>query len=85
MLGSLRVRLPLVFLGGILLAGVVTAAISIRLFQSYARDSTLSNLSKDAHGVAQLYANAVKSSYGNKHDQRVPTKYTRKSLEQATG
>jgi signal transduction histidine kinase len=85
MLGSLRVRLPLVFLGGILLAGVVTAAISIRLFQDYARESTLTNLSKDAHGVARLYANAVQNSYGNKHDQRVPTKYTRKTLEQATG
>ena len=34
MLGSLRVRLPLVFLAGIVLAGVVTTVISVRLFQS---------------------------------------------------
>jgi signal transduction histidine kinase len=85
MLGSLRVRLPIVFLGGILLAGVVTAAISIRLFQDFSRDATRSSLTREAHGVAQLYAAAVKASYGNKHDRRVPAVYTRKSLEQATG
>ena len=32
-LGSLRVRLPLVFLAGIVLAGVITTVIAIRLFQ----------------------------------------------------
>ena len=85
MLGSLRVRLPLVFLGGILLAGIVTAAISIRLFQDYAHDATRNNLSREAYGVAQLYSKAIEASYGNKHDQRAPTVYTRKSLEQATG
>jgi signal transduction histidine kinase len=85
MFGSLRVRLPIVFLGGILLAGIVTAAISIRLFQDYAHDATVANLSRDAHGVAQLYATAVVNSYGNKKDQRVPTKYTRQILEKATG
>jgi len=85
MLGSLRVRLPLVFLGGILLAGVVTAAISIRLFQDYARDSTFGNLSRDAYGVARLYSRAAQNYVGNKKDQRAPTKYTRESLEKATG
>jgi hypothetical protein len=37
-LGSLRVRLPLVFLAGILLSGAITTAISIRLFQQFAHD-----------------------------------------------
>jgi signal transduction histidine kinase len=85
MLGSLRVRLPLVFLGGILLAGVVTAAISIRLFQQFAHDQAIGGLSREAHGVAQLYAKAVKASYGNKNDRRKPPIYTAKSLERATG
>ena len=85
MLGSLRVRLPLVFLGGILLAGVVTAAISIRLFQNFSHDSTRSNLAREASGVAQLYSDAVTSSYGNKNDRQAPAVYTRKSLERATG
>ena len=55
MLGSLRVRLPLVFLAGIVLAGVITTAISIRLFQDFARDQALSKLSSEAYGIAQLY------------------------------
>ena len=38
MLGSLRVRLPLVFLAGIVLAGVITTAIAIRLFQQFAAE-----------------------------------------------
>jgi len=84
-LGSLRVRLPIVFLGGILLAGVVTAAISIRLFQNFSHDSTRSTLAHNAYGVAQLYSSAVEASYGNKHDRRLPAVYTRTILEQATG
>jgi signal transduction histidine kinase len=85
MLGSLRVRLPLVFLGGILLAGIVTAAISIRLFQNFSNDSTRANLARNAYGVAQLYSGAVKASYGNKRDRKAPAVYTRKTLEAATG
>jgi signal transduction histidine kinase len=83
--GSLRVRLPLVFLGGIVLAGVVTAAISIHLFQQFAHDSTISNLSHEAQGVSLLYANAVNHSYGNKNDRRQPPVYAAKTLERATG
>jgi signal transduction histidine kinase len=85
MLGSLRVRLPIVFLGGILLAGIVTAAISIRLFQDFAHDSTLANLSQEAQGVALLYSNAINASYGNKNDRRKPAVYTARSLERAMG
>jgi signal transduction histidine kinase len=84
-MGSLRVRLPLVFLGGILLAGVVTAAISIRLFQQFAHDSAIANLSHNAQGVAALYSNAVNESYGNKSDKRKPPVYAAQTLEKATG
>ena len=34
--GSLRVRLPLVFLAGIILAGLVTTLIAVRLFRDFA-------------------------------------------------
>ena len=85
MFGSLRVRLPLVFLGGILLAGVVTAAISVRLFQQFAHDQTISKLSREAHGVAQLYAAAINGGYGNKQDTRAPSRFAAISLERATG
>jgi len=37
-LGSLRFRLPALFLLGIVLAGVLAALISLRLFQTYTRD-----------------------------------------------
>src|SRR5207237_550359 len=50
--GSLRVRLPLVFLAGIALAGVVTTVIAIQLFQSFAHDQALTSLNREATGVA---------------------------------
>jgi signal transduction histidine kinase len=84
-LGSLRVRLPLVFLAGIILAGVVTTLIAIRLFRDIARDQALAKLSREAHGIAALYAEAVPASYGNKQDRRAPSKYTAESLQTATG
>jgi signal transduction histidine kinase len=82
-LGSLRVRIPLVFLAGILLAGAVTTAISVRLFQQFAHDQALAKLSREAYGIAQLYSPAP--SYGNKKDTRAPTAFDAESLEQATG
>jgi signal transduction histidine kinase len=83
--GSLRVRLPLVFLAGILLAGLVTTLIAVRLFRDFAHDQALSKLSREAHGIAQLYSEGVAASYGNKVDRRAPPKVTADSLEKATG
>jgi signal transduction histidine kinase len=85
MLGSLRVRLPLVFLAGIILAGLVTTLIAVRLFRDFAHDQALTKLSREAHGIAELYARGVNESYGNKVDRRVPGKVTANSLERATG
>jgi len=85
MLGSLRVRLPLVFLGGILLAGVVTAVISVRLFQQFAHDQALSSLSREANGIAQLYQTAITGGYGNRKDRRAPSRFAAASLQRATG
>jgi signal transduction histidine kinase len=82
-LGSLRVRLPLVFLAGILIAGAITTAISVRLFQEFTHNQALSKLGREAHGIAQLYSPA--SSYGNAKDTRAPTAFDAESLEQATG
>jgi signal transduction histidine kinase len=91
MLGSLRVRLPLVFLAGIVLAGVVTTLISIRLFQDFSRDQTLTKLKREGHGIAQLYSAAVVASYGNvdkktgkSNDRQAPT-FDAPNLERATG
>ncbi|MFL5964345.1 MAG: sensor histidine kinase [Gaiellaceae bacterium] len=91
MLGSLRVRLPLVFLAGIVLAGVITTLISIRLFQDFSRDQTLTKLKREGYGIAQLYSAAVTASFGNvdkktgkSNDQKPPT-FDAPNLERATG
>ena len=91
MLWSLRVRLPLVFFAGILLAGIVTTLISVRLFQDFSRDQALTKLKREAHGIAQLYSAAVQASYGNtdkstgESTDRKPPTFDAPNLEQATG
>lgn len=87
MLGSLRVRLPLVFLAGIVLAGVITTLIAVRLFEDFARDQAIANLTREAHGIATLYSEAVSASYANgkgKKDREPPT-FAAPTLEVATG
>ena len=59
MLGSLRVRLPALFLLGIVLTGVLAALISLRLFQTYTRSQSVQELQREASGLAQLYADAA--------------------------
>src|SRR5882672_2055428 len=90
MLGSLRVRLPLVFLAGIVLAGVITTLISVRLFQDFSHSQALSKLKREGHGIAQLYSDAVAASYGNvdksnKPNDRKPPAFDAPNLERATG
>jgi signal transduction histidine kinase len=90
-LWSLRVRLPFVFFAGILLAGIVTTLISVRLFQDFSRDQALTKLKREAHGIAQLYSAAVQASYGNtdkktgESNDRKPPTFDAPNLEQATG
>jgi signal transduction histidine kinase len=82
-LSSLRVRLPLLFLAGILLSTVVTTAISIRLFEDFARDQAESDLRRDAAGIAKLYSEAVKETFGN--TSRRPATFAPATLEKASG
>ena len=56
MLGSLRFRLPALFLLGILLSGLVATLISIRFFQSYNRARAVDELRSESVGIVQLYA-----------------------------
>jgi signal transduction histidine kinase len=84
MFGSLRIRLPLLFLAGIALAGVVTTLIAVRLFEDFSHDQTLAGLTREANGIAALYSSAVEASYGNPEDRSAPTFAARK-LQQATG
>jgi signal transduction histidine kinase len=56
MFGSLRVRLPALFLLGAVLAGLVAALISIRFFQSYTHQRAVVELRSEGAGIVQLYA-----------------------------
>src|SRR4051812_22391704 len=56
MFGSLRFRLPAVFLAGIVLAGLVASLISVRFFQSYTRARAVDELRSESVGIVQLYA-----------------------------
>jgi signal transduction histidine kinase len=58
-LGSLRVRLPALFLLGIVLAGIVAALISIRFFQSYTRERAIDELRSEGAGIVRLYSTSA--------------------------
>ena len=53
---SLRFRLPALFLLGVVIAGIVTAAITIRLFQDYTESQTVADLRRQARELGQLFA-----------------------------
>jgi signal transduction histidine kinase len=80
---SLRVRLPLLFLAGLVIAGIVTSLIAVQLFRDFARHQALSNLRNEASGIASLYSGAVKADFAA-NAQRCPS-FARKALESATG
>src|SRR3954454_11364449 len=56
MLGSLRFRLPALFLVGILLAGLIASLISIRFFQSYEHARAIDELRSESGHIVQLSA-----------------------------
>ncbi|MFI5302035.1 MAG: ATP-binding protein, partial [Polyangiales bacterium] len=87
MFSSLRVRLPLLFLAGIVLAGIVTTLIAVQLFREFARDQTLGELHREASGIAQLYSNAVNATFGTsvRRNSRLAPTFARANLEKATG
>ena len=57
--GSLRFRLPAVFLLGIVLAGVVSALIAVQLFSGFTRNQSYAELGREARGIARLYGDAA--------------------------
>ena len=52
---SLRYRIPAFFLVGVLVAAAITALLAVRLFRDDSRDRTLSELRRQAAGLARLY------------------------------
>jgi signal transduction histidine kinase len=54
-LRSLRYRIPAFFLVGVLVAAAITALLAVRIFRDDSRDRTLSELRRQAAGLARLY------------------------------
>jgi two-component system OmpR family sensor kinase len=82
MFTSLRFRLPAFFLAGVALAGIVSTAIAVQLFQDHIRSQSLSELKREARGLAELYGQAaVKSS----DEGRSGPGFAATELERATG
>ena len=82
MLGTLRFRLTALFLSVVLVFGLVSMAFAVRLFQDVTRSESVSELKREAAGLADLYAeSAVRSS---DEGARAP-EFAAKNLELATG
>jgi two-component system OmpR family sensor kinase len=80
--GSLRFRLPALFLLGIVIAGVVSAVIAVQLFQGYTRDSSYEELGREARGIARLYGSAALRAA----EEGTPAPdFAQEALELATG
>jgi len=79
---SLRFRLPALFLAGVVIAGVVTALLALRLFQNYTHNDTLATLRRQAAGLASLYAD--QGTRGGDQGRPAP-RFAARLLERATG
>jgi two-component system, OmpR family, sensor kinase len=79
---SLRFRLSALFLFGIIVAGLVTGALAVRLFQDYTRVRTLNELRRQASGLADLYAEQAVRSVA---EERAAPRFAAPILERATG
>src|SRR5215210_1187392 len=81
MFRSLRFRLPAFFLAGVVLAGLVSTAIALGLFQDYTEDRLVQELRREARGLATLYAEqAIRAA-----DEDRPYFVAPERLEQASG
>src|SRR3954454_18483818 len=82
MFRSLRFKLPALSLAGIALAGIVTTAIALRLYQGYTHDQSLRELRREAKGLTQLYAEqALRAS----DEGKASPDFAAAQLEAATG
>ena len=82
MFRSLRFRLPAFYLAGVALAGIVTTAIAVQLFQDHVRSQSLSELRREANGLSDLYAQQAIRSLD---EGRSAPDFAGPELEKATG
>jgi signal transduction histidine kinase len=71
---SLRFRLSAIFLAAVVLAGLVSSLIAIRLFQDYTQSQTLKELRRESLGITRFYA-----------EQAGINTFSATNLEKATG
>ena len=82
MLGTLRFRLTAVFIAVVLVFGLVSIGLAIRLFQDVTREQSVAELRREASGLAALYAeSALRSS---DEGAKAP-EFAAEKLELATG
>ena len=82
MLGTIRLRLTVLFLAVVLVFGLVSIALAVRLFQDVARSESVQELEREAAGLAHLYAEAALRS--NDEGAKAPA-FAAENLELATG
>lgn len=82
MLGTLRFRLTALFLVVMLVFGLVSTALAVRLFQDVTHSQSVQELEREAAGLADLYAKAALRS--NDEGLKAP-EFAAENLELATG
>lgn len=82
MFRSLRFRLPALFLVGIVVSGMIAAAVALALFQNYGRQQLLVKLRREATGLTELYQRQAIAA----NDTGARTlRFAPRQLERATG
>ena len=82
MLGTLRFRLTALFLMVVLVFGLVSIALAVRLFQDVTRQESVQELEREAEGLAELYARAALEA--SDKGANAPD-FAAENLERATG
>lgn len=82
MLGTLRFRLTALFLAVVLVFGLVSAALAVRLFQDVTHEQSVRELKREASGLAALYAESALRS--TDEGAKAP-EFAAEKLELATG
>jgi signal transduction histidine kinase len=82
MLGTLRFRLTALFVLVVLVFGLVSIALAVRLFQDVTRSQSLRELRREAAGLADLYAEASLRTTDQGADA---PEFAAENLELATG
>jgi signal transduction histidine kinase len=83
MFRSLRFRLPALFLAGAALSGLVSAVLSVGLFQDYTEDRLVAEMRREARGLTILYAEQAERAIDAQETRRL-SRATRR-FEQASG